>query len=68
MTSYSPRKLNLTDYQIKKLGNAIMNDSDAVVTINPDQNNKGHALHLTSRRVQKLDKAMQNNKNIRIKL
>ena len=68
MTSYIPKKLDFTDYQLKKIGNAIMSGGDAVVTIKPNQNNKGYALHLTERQIKKLDKATKDNKNVRIKL
>ena len=54
MTSSSPRKLDLTDYQIKKLGNAIINGSESVITIKPEQNHKGNSIHLTDRTINKL--------------
>lgn len=68
MTSYFPRKLELTDYQIKKLGNAILNVKEAVITIKPEQNHTGHPINLTNRQSKSLDKALKNKKNIRIKL
>jgi hypothetical protein len=68
MTSYTPKKINLTDYQLRKLGNAIINGNDVILTIKPTQNNNGHTLHLTERQIKRLEKAMKDNKNIRIKL
>ena len=66
--SYSPRELDLSDYQLKKIGTAIMKDEETVLTIKPNQNNRGHVLYLTDRQVKRLDKAMRDNRNIRIKL